>query len=69
MKKLSINKSAIWGFATGLLCMAALLIYVDRPRDIPMIGYAVDILGGAVAGAAVFSLVAWVNNLLVGTRG
>jgi hypothetical protein len=69
LKKLSINRSATWGFATGCLCMAAFLLYTDRARAVPMIGYAVEILGGAMAGAAVFSLLAWVSNLFVGTRG
>jgi len=63
MRRISINKAAICGALIGCVCMAAFLFYTDRPRSAPMIGYAVEIFAGAMMGAGLFSLLAWVSNL------
>jgi hypothetical protein len=67
MKRLNIIGSAAFGLAVGCLCMAVFLFYIDRPRSVPSLGYVIDILGAGVAAAAVFSLVAWLNNLAAGS--
>lgn len=69
MKKLSILKSATWGLAVGGLGMAVFLSYIDRARSVPLFAYLIDILGAGVAGAAVFSLVAWLNNRVSNSAG
>ena len=67
MKRLSIINSATWGLVVGCLGMALFLFYIDRPRSVPFLGYAIDILGAGVAAAAIFSLAAWLNNLAAGS--
>lgn len=62
MRKISITNSALWGFGIGFLCMAALIFFTGRARSVPMAGYLIDLLGGAVAGAGSFSLLAWIRN-------
>ncbi len=63
MRKVSITNSALWGFVIGFLFMAAIIFFTGRARSVPMAGYLIDLLGGAVAGAGSFSLVAWIRNL------
>ncbi|RCW82394.1 hypothetical protein [Phyllobacterium bourgognense] len=63
MKKVSITNSALWGLVIGFLCMAAIIFFTGRARSVPVAGYVIDLLGGAVAGAGAFSLVAWIRNL------
>lgn len=65
MPKLSIEKAAVWGFLFGCLCMAVIIVYTGRARSVPVTGYIVDLLGGAVAGAGGFSLVSWIYNFVV----
>jgi hypothetical protein len=64
MRKLSITNSALWGLVLGCLCMAAIVIFTGRARNVPMAGYLIDLLGGAVAGAGSFSLISWIHNLI-----
>ncbi len=64
LRKISITKSALWGFVIGFLFMAAIIFFYGKsPSSVPMAGYLIDLLGGAVAGAGSFSLVAWIRNL------
>ena len=67
MKQISINRAAIWGCLIGAVCMAIFLVYNERYRGVPMIGYAVEIFAGAMFGAGLFSLMAWIANMV--TRG
>lgn len=65
MRKLSITNAAFWGLAIGFVCMAAVIFFTGRARNVPMAGYLVDLLGGAVAGAGSFSLLSWIHNLIM----
>ncbi|ATU92250.1 hypothetical protein B5P45_00205 [Phyllobacterium zundukense] len=64
MRKFSITNAALWGFVVGFVCMAAVIIFTGRARNVPMAGYVIDLLGGAVAGAGSFSLLSWIRNLI-----
>jgi prepilin signal peptidase PulO-like enzyme (type II secretory pathway) len=45
--------------------MLAIIVVTGRARSVPMAGYVIDLLGGAVAGAGSFSLLAWIYNLIM----
>lgn len=45
--------------------MLAIIAFTGRARNVPMAGYLIDLLGGAVAGAGSFSLLAWLHNLIM----
>jgi len=62
MTRFKISNAAIWGAAIGCLCMAMLILYSGRSREVPVTGYVIDLLGGAVVGAGVFSLLSWILN-------
>ncbi|MEK1890388.1 MAG: hypothetical protein AAAB35_23070 [Phyllobacterium sp.] len=63
MRKLDITRTAIWGAVFGCLLMAIWILYMGRERSVPASGYLVDLLGGAVLGAGLLSLIAWLVNL------
>lgn len=65
MRKFSVTNSALWGLVIGALCMLAIIAFTGRARNVPMAGYLIDLLGGAVAGAGSFSLLAWLHNLIM----
>lgn len=68
MRKFSVTNSALWGLVIGALCMLAIIVVTGRARSVPMAGYMIDLLGGAVAGAGSFSLLAWLYNLIMRTK-
>ena len=68
MTRFKILNAAVWGCAIGCLCMAMLILYSGRAREVPVAGYVIDLLGGAAVGAGVFSLLAWILNRVASAR-